>query len=251
MQDAPTGYGQRGMDEAASLPQLPAGPVTSIEGAIAQMTAIAGELPLTDGLACFNRMYLIVTEKVLSEVSTGAYADPAFLSDLDVVFVNLYFGAIEAWQAEPQDAPRCWSELLASRSDTHIAPMQFALAGMNAHINHDLPIAVVKTCEELDTAPDEGTHAADFEKVNAVLGALDQQIRESFETGIILDLDRMAAGLENVIGNFAIDEARRAAWINADALWRLRDHPFLSKEYTDGLDDAAALAARALLVPLL
>jgi hypothetical protein len=239
------------MDEAGSLAHLQAGPVSSIEDAIAQMTSISSALPLTDGLACFNRMYLIVTEKVLSEVSTGTYADPAFLSHLDVVFVNLYFGAIAGWQAEPQAAPRCWSELMANRSDTHIAPMQFALAGMNAHINHDLPIAVVATCEDLDTAPDQGTHAADFEKVNAVLGSLDQKIRESFETGIILDLDRKAAGLENVVGNFAIEEARRAAWINAEALWLLRDHAWLSKEYTDGLDDAATLAARSLMVPLL
>ena len=41
--------------------------------------------------------------------------------------------------------------MLANRSETHIAPMQFALAGMNAHINHDLPMAVVKTCEDLAT----------------------------------------------------------------------------------------------------
>jgi hypothetical protein len=117
----PKGYVGRRMDEAVSLPHLPFGPVSSIEDAIAQMTSISAALPLTDGLACFNRMYLIVTEKVLSEVSTGTYADPAFLSQLDVVFVNLYFGAIAGWLAEPQAAPCCWSELLANRSDTHIA----------------------------------------------------------------------------------------------------------------------------------
>jgi hypothetical protein len=122
---------------------------------------------------------------------------------------------------------------------------------MSAHINHDLPIAVVKTCEDLDTAPEQGTHAADFDKVNKLLGALDQSIRESFETGVILDLDRKAAGLENLVGNLAIDAARGTAWVNAAALWRLRQDSWLSREYTDGLDVAAALAGRSLMVPLL
>jgi len=216
------------------------------------MTSISEALPPTDGLACFNRMYLIVTEKVLSEVSTGGFfGDPVFMSHLDVVFVNLYLEAIDGFRAKPSTAPRCWSELLANRSDTHIAPMQFALAGMSAHINHDLPIAVVKTCEDLDTAPEQGAHAADFDKVNKILGALDQQIRESFETGVILDLDREAAGLENLIGGFAIDATRATAWVNALALWHLRHDSWLSREYTDGLDAAAALAGRSLMVPLL
>ena len=76
------------------------------------MTSISAALPLTDGLACFNRMYLIVTKAVLSEVSSGTfYGDPAFMAHLDVVFVNLYLGAIDGFWAEPSAAPRCWSAL--------------------------------------------------------------------------------------------------------------------------------------------
>ncbi len=86
--------------------------------------------------------------------------------------------------------------------------------------------------------------------MNSLLGALDQQIRESFETGVLLDLDRRAAGLENLVGGFAIDRAREAAWVSARALWRLRHDDRLSREYADGLDDVAAAAGRSLLVPL-
>ena len=240
------------MDDVPSLPHLPSGPAASIEEAITLMTGISEALSPTDGLGCFNRMYLIVTKQVLSEVSTGFfYGDPAFMSHLDVVFVNLYLEAIDGFLAQPPTAPRCWSELFANRSDTHIAPMQFALAGMSAHINHDLPIAVVKTCGDLDTAPEQGTHEADFDKVNRALAALDQPIRESFETGVILDLDRQAAGLENLIGGAAIDAARDTAWLNAVALWHIRNDTWLSSEYTAGLDAAAALIGRSLMVPLL
>lgn len=235
-----------------ALPNLPTGPVSSIDEAVVQMTRISAALPVTDGLACFNRMYLLVTEKVRAEVAVGNFfGDPAFMSHLDVVFANLYFGAIHAFGGTPPSAPRCWSELFAVRSDPHIAPMQFALAGMNAHISHDLPLAVVKACEDLDTAPDECTHASDYEKVNALLGALDQQIRESFETGSILDLDRRAAGLENLLDNFGIDTARRLAWLNATALWALRHEGTLARDYSEGLDDTAAIANRALVAPTL
>ena len=240
------------MDQAAPLPHLPAGPVASVDRAIAVMTAVSAGLPPTDGLACFNRMYLIVTETVRSEVTApGFYEDPAFMSALDVAFFNLYLEAVTGFAAVPPTAARCWSELLAQRADPHIAPLQFALAGMNAHINHDLPIAVVRTCQQRGTAPEQSSHAADFAKVNAVLGTLDQSIRQSFETGILLELDHRAAGLDDLVDNAGIAAARDVAWDNANALWRLRHDTRLSRDYTEGLGAAAALAGRTLLVPLL
>ena len=39
-------------------------PVTTVAGAIARMEAIEAALSATDGLACFNRMYLDVTRQV-------------------------------------------------------------------------------------------------------------------------------------------------------------------------------------------
>jgi Family of unknown function (DUF5995) len=35
-----------------------------------------------------------------------------------------------------------------------IEPVQFAPAGVNAHINHDLPVAMVRTYTALATKPD-------------------------------------------------------------------------------------------------
>ncbi len=239
------------MADPAPLPTLPTSPVTSIDEAVAVMERISAALPATDGLACFNRMYLVVTETVRSEVTTTFYDDPAFMAALDVAFFNLYLDAVTGFAAVPPTAASCWRELLAARADPHIAPLQFALAGMNAHINHDLAIAVVTTCQDLGTAPDQGTHAADFAKVNTVLGSLDQTIRESFEQGVLLDLDRRAAGLENVVGNFSIGAARDVAWRDAQALWLLRHDGRLARAYTEGLGAAAAVAGRALLVPLL
>ena len=61
---------------SAAVPALDA-PVVSVAAAIARMEAIAAALPAADGLACFNRMYLDVTQQVNSQLGQGFFADPA------------------------------------------------------------------------------------------------------------------------------------------------------------------------------
>ena len=83
------------MSAALPTPDPPDVPVTSVAGAIARMEAIGAALPAGDGLACFNRMYLDVTSQVNSQLGQGFYADPAFMTQLDVTFANLYFAAAD------------------------------------------------------------------------------------------------------------------------------------------------------------
>ncbi|HEX9314113.1 MAG TPA: DUF5995 family protein [Actinomycetota bacterium] len=234
------------------LPPLPTGPVTSIPDAITRMQEIEAALPPRDGLACFNRMYLIVTQTVKEQVTQHFFQDPAFMQHLDIVFANLYLGAVDGFRSEPSTACRAWNVLFSRRSDSSVVPMQFALAGMNAHINRDLALALVTACRDLGTAPEDGSHEADFDKVNRLLAALDAQIRQSFESGLILELDQTAAaGLENLVGNFGIQAARETAWVNAQALWHLRGVSFVYRQYLDGIDRTAAFAGRTLLFPLI
>ena len=77
-------------------PPIPAQPVTSVAEAVARMEAIGAALPASDGLACFNRMYLEVTKAVSADLGQGYFADPAFMARLDVTFANLYFAAAQA-----------------------------------------------------------------------------------------------------------------------------------------------------------
>ena len=143
-------------------------PVTSVADAITRMEAIESALPAADGLACFNRMYLDVTQQVNNRLGQGFFADPAFMTQLDVAFANLYFAAADV-AADPAAVPVAWRPLVDQRAAAGIEPVQFALAGMNAHINHDLPIAVVSTCAALGTSPEAGAHFADFQKVDLLL----------------------------------------------------------------------------------
>jgi hypothetical protein len=230
---------------AAALPG-PGTPAASVAEVLARLEAIDAALPAADGLACFNRMYLDVTRQMNSELGQGFFADPAFMSQLDVTFANLYFDAADT--ADPAAAPLAWRPLVDRRAMTGIEPVQFALAGMNAHINHDLPLALVSTCAARATAPDAGSHFADFQKVDQVLDAAEQSIRQSFESAAELAADRHLTAVANLIGSWSINSSRDLAWNNCLLLWALRDHPVARELFTGTLAASTALAGRMLLV---
>lgn len=226
----------------------PAPPAVTIDDVIARMVSINSYLPSADGVACFNRMYLEVTQGVAQEVKQGSFGDPAFVTRLDVVFANMYFAAVDALSGPQPGWPVAWEPLLAARSNPGIEPIQFALAGMNAHINHDLPIAVVTTCTQLGTAPDDGAHHADYQKVDALLDASEQSIRESFEPTDVRDADHHVAAVANLVSNWSISEARDVAWDTAVALWDVRDHQMATGLLTASLARTVAMASRCLLL---
>ena len=227
-------------------PPTPPAPVTSVGEAIARMETIGAALPAPDGVCCFNRMYLEVTKTVDAELGAGFFADPAFMARLDVTFANLYFAAAQTvGTAAP--VPGAWLPLVELRGAPGIEPIQFALAGMNAHINHDLPVAVVTTCTELGTAPSQGPHFADFQKVDALLDSAEQAVRQSFESGPELALDRHMRAVNNLVANWAINSARDLAWRNALMLWEVRDDPVARQMFLDALATGTAMACRLLL----
>jgi Family of unknown function (DUF5995) len=231
------------------LPASARPPVTSIAGAIARMEQINQELPAADGLACFNRMYLEVTLEVGHRIAAGFFANPLFMTRLDVVFANLYLDAAGAAE-RPEAVPLAWRPLIEQRRTPGIEEIQFALAGMNAHINHDLPIAVVRTAAELGTAPTAGSHHADYQKVDQLLDNIERSVRQSFETQAELDADRHLTAVCNLIANWSIGSARDLAWHNCRLLWKVKDDPLGYELVCGSLAASTAMASRLLLVPV-
>src|SRR5437764_1316745 len=129
-------------------PQLAAAvavPPAGIADVIRTMQSIDTLCVAGDGLKWFNWLYRQVTDSVAARVAAAGFSDPAWLAALDVQFAALYFGALKSWLAGGP-TPGCWRVVLDRRNQAAIARIQFALAGINAHINHDLPIAIVATC---------------------------------------------------------------------------------------------------------
>jgi hypothetical protein len=226
----------------------PSEPVDPIGAVLARLEAIDTELPAADGVACFNRMYLEVTRAVGQQVQQGFFCDPDFVAQLDAVFAGMYFQAADAMAGPLSSVPVAWRPLVAARGMSGIEPVQYALAGMNAHINHDLPQAVLATCTELNTAPTDGTHHDDYQKIDKLLDAAEQSVRESFEPSDLRVADRHFAAVTNLICNWSMNEARDVAWDSALALWAVRDHGLAMRLISNSLARVTALGSATLLV---
>jgi hypothetical protein len=218
----------------------------TIDDVIARMRAIDAELPAEDGVAQFNRLYLRVTEEVLAAVVTASFEDAAFLDRLDVVFAGLYFAAYDA-DAAGETVPAAWRPLFAHRHRAHRMPLQFAMAGMNAHINHDLPFAVVSTCAEMGLTPSDGSpQHRDYQAVNRLLGEVEVRVKAAYLSGAMKALDLHAGHIDDAWAMGGIHLARSAAWHRALRLWTLRRHPKLYEEYLHVMAAEVDLAGRAL-----
>ncbi len=228
-----------------TLQHVLAGPAPkTVADVIARMRAIEAALPERDGVAWFTRLYLAVTENVQAALKPRAFADPRFLERLDVVFANLFFAAL----AKP---PRAWAPLIACRAQPDTAPIQFALCGMNAHINRDLPVALVRTATQLGVDLGRATREhRDFTKLNALLAATEAAVKREFATGIVHLADDLLGKVDDRVAMWDVGRAREAAWVQGQILWRLRDLPPLSRRYLDTLDRTVGFAGRGLLVPL-
>ena len=237
----------------AAAASVPAVPPSSVAEVIARMEAIVADGPPRDGVAAFASLYLAVTRGVQAELAAANFADPRFLERLDIVFAGLFFDAYSSFRRDPGKAPRAWTPLFRDRARKDIAPLQFALAGMNAHINRDLPVALVRTCAELGIEPAKSSNQhADFQRVNGLLARVEQQIKQAYLTGPLATIDRLLHRLhriDDVVAMWDIEQARSAAWNNGQALWALRGDPDLAAAFLDTLDGTVGFAGRGLLIP--
>jgi Family of unknown function (DUF5995) len=225
----------------------------SVPAVIARLREIEASAPRSDGVVCFARLYREVTEQVAAELAQKSFEDGRFLERLDVGFAGLFFAALTAYEQGAADVPSAWVPLFSQRSRRGVAPLQFALAGMNAHINRDLPVALVATCRELglDLLAASPEHA-DFERIDVLLSHVEQRVKDLYLTGWLRALDRVVHRihrLDDVVAMWDVSRARDAAWTNGQALWGLRALPDLGAEFLEALDRMVGLASRGLLLP--
>jgi Family of unknown function (DUF5995) len=212
------------------------------------MEAIDAALPRKDGVAIFNRLYLQVTLAVDAASGGTEFENRPFLDRLDVVFAGLYFAA-EATIDSGAACPVAWRPLVEVRSQPR-EPIQFALAGMSGHINHDLPIAVVSTCGEFGLTPeDDSAIHRDYQRVDDLLATVENQVAGWFESGVIADIEDVTPKkTDAAIAMWSLAAARDVAWDHAKLLWGLRHTRAIRDVYLDALARTTELASRAMLV---
>jgi Family of unknown function (DUF5995) len=222
----------------------------SIDEVIQTMRVIDETCMDGDGLKWFNELYLQVTQAVQSRIASGGFSDPQWLAGLDVQFARLYFGAL-ASSLSGQPTPDCWQALFTSRSQTLIARIQFALAGVNAHINHDLAQAIVTNCQATATIPQHGTaQYNDYTELNPTLDSLIETAKRELHVRLLGDPLPPFSRLEDTIAAWSVSAARESAWNDAELLWHLQSTPLRASTFMDTLDGLSTVAGKALLVPV-
>jgi len=219
--------------------------IPEVLGAMQSIQAICAD---EDGLKWFNWLYSAVTQTIESRVAEGGFSDPAWLSQLDVQFAALYFNAL-ASALTGGSCPGCWGAMFAVRNQARIARIQFALAGMNAHINHDLPLAVMATSKAAGTIPRHGTpQYNDYTGVNANLDSLIETAKETLNVRLPGDALPPVTHLEAAIAAWNLGAARESAWNTAEALWG--EPPAPQAAHMDVIDGLTTVISKSLLVPV-
>jgi hypothetical protein len=225
-------------------------PPKDISDVLTTMRAMDSLFAEGDGLKWFNWLYLEVTDAVAARVAGGGFHDPAWLTELDVQFARLYFDALGVWLANGRP-PGCWKAVFQRRGQTAIARVQFALAGINAHINHDLAKALVATCRQARRPPRHGTpRYADYVSINSTLDGLIDEARQKLQVRLLGDPLPTANRLEDTLAAWSAAAAREKAWINAEILWALRPGSALAGRFLDAIDGLTTALGKVILAPV-
>jgi len=250
---------QTGSDEpsgpSVELPTIPSDPPVDVPGVLARLDAlqsIAEQHPPRygeDGLACFNYLYREITTEVWDRIQSNDFRSREFISRFDVEFAKRYFDAVLP-RAAGRPVPESWQVLLERRSDPDINRIQFAVAGVNAHVDFDLAFALLTTCRALNR-PFGEDERADYNLVNQVFADHMRALRRHFEDWWMRVLDGgLLALAADRGGDLAVVVSRDAAWNRAKRLSSLTGRDF--DEESAEIDHQAAIVGRALLeVPLL
>jgi len=223
-------------------------PPVTIADVLGLMQRIDSLLPSGDGLKWFNLLYMMVTQKVDSSPPQGGWEDAAWLTRLDVVFARFYFSAILNWLNNTACVPSSWQSLFEARFRPGIDRIQFALGGMNAHINHDLALALLQTETELNLTPGKmSPEHDDFERVNGILEGVLPQALEFLATGILGELAQDTGKIGRLLAIWKVRAARDLAWDFADHLRCLtgaaRDSALAAQDQVTGVLGRSLLLA--------
>jgi hypothetical protein len=192
----------------------------------------------------FLATYTRTTRAVGAALADGRFEDPAWVEEWDVVFADLYLDALEAYRRSPDEAPRPWR--IAFDADPTLPPVAHVLLGMNAHINYDLPQALIAVMPPDDFGNPRllERRRRDHERIDAVLAgrvaAEDGELERATGGGRTL-FDRVMAPLNQEASRRFLREARMKVWHNTVSLNRARLRG--PQAYAERLRDLDAVSA--------
>jgi hypothetical protein len=195
-----------------------------IDEVIERMQALLAPLKTSgDPRRFFHATYLRTTVAVADAIKAGHFTDPEWVDRWDATFANFYLDALDTATSGAQPT-KPWQ--IAFGAPTNLPPLNQVLLGMNAHINFDLPQALVAviTDEEFDTpavvAKREEDHRAIDRVLAARVAAEDDELVSVSGPGSLLN--RLLRPLNQRGTQRFLRESREKVWANAITLSHAR-----------------------------
>jgi len=199
----------------------------------------------------FHATYQRTTIAVAEEIKRGGFADPEWVERWDVVFADLYLDALEAALAG-REPSRPWA--IAFGAPAGLPALRHVLLGMNAHINYDLPQALVAviTDEQFGDRELLARREADHRTIDTVLASRvaveDDELTAVSGPGTLLD--RVLRPFNRLGTQRFLREAREKVWANAIALsGARRQGPDAYATVLAQLEELSAAKVAALMAP--
>jgi len=199
----------------------------------------------------FHATYLRTTIAVAAEIKRGGFTDPEWVERWDVAFADLYLDALQASLAGTRPT-RPWD--IAFSAPAELPPLRHVLLGMNAHINYDLPQALlaVITDEEFANSVVQASRRHDHKAIDRVLAsrvaAEDSELAAVSGPGTLLD--RLLQPLNRLATKRFLWEAREKVWANAVILSGMRQQgPGVYATTLKQLEDLSAAKVATLQAP--
>jgi hypothetical protein len=144
----------------------------SIDALIERMEALLGPLQeARDARRFFHATYLRTTRAVRDALRAGLFGDSEWVERWDVAFADWYLDALTA-DSSGGAVSQPWAVAFRAAREQPSAPaLRHVLLGMNAHINYDLPqalLAVISPGEFADPAV-LARRRADHQRIDQVL----------------------------------------------------------------------------------
>lgn len=198
--------------------------VGGVESLVDRMAAqVAAWDEAGDGRAVFLDCYAEMTRAVERAIGAGRFADPSWVALLLDRFAAYYFESVDGGVAG-RPVPEPWVLAHAAAVGCDAAPMQLLLAGVSAHINFDLVLALVDVLNGEWASADEHRRAerrADYDEINQVIAEtadlVQDRVLERRSPALAL-VDPVLGRVDERLAVHLLTRWRRRVWRHAEAV---------------------------------
>jgi len=194
----------------------------TIEQLLDEMRRLLASLPPEQGTARdFLATYLRTTAAVAGAIGAGTFEDPVWVERWDLVFAGLYLDALDAHLSGTSRPSRPWR--LAFDAAPGLPPVLNVLLGVNAHINYDLPQALLAVITDDDFGDPRvlARRRRDHERIDAILSSrVAAEDVELSSRSVRTMLDRALRPVNRWASRRFLKEARQKVWRNTLQLWQ-------------------------------